>query len=227
MNWTITDVKLTAANWKFRYSNGWKIELDTTIDLGGGNIGVKVNTNLGGAVDNLIPGGADIANSVPGYYTVELSYTLGDGYTATLTKTGDIPLTDWTQTQVEAVGSGVDAANPNATPDLVWTWGNVLMADNGGLPTQNGDVYTWTWNSMIVAANEGWKLRTYNYVAPPQGGSVFDVGYSNIDLANSTSNLVDDGSGNIVISVGGSYNVTLTIDAADNDKKTITIVAAK
>ena len=119
---------------------------------------------------------------------------------------------------------GVSIDNPTAIPDPSgWGWGNVVVADNNGVPTQAGDVYTWTWTSIILEANEGFKLRTLNGVAPPSGGANFDVGYSAINTANSTSNLVDDGSGNIVVSTKATYNITLTIDAANNDVKEITI----
>ena len=224
MSWSVQNFELRGGDWKFRYSDGWKVELDTTLDIGGGNIGVKVNTNLGEAVDNLVPGGANIVNSAPGVYSITLAYTLGDGYTATVTKTGDLPLTNWTGVECDAVGTGVSIDNPTATPDPSgWGWGNVVVADNGGVPTQAGDVYTWTWTSIILEANEGFKLRTLNGVAPPSGGANFDVGYSAINTANSTSNLVDDGSGNIVVSTKATYNITLTIDAANNDVKEITI----
>lgn len=224
MSWSITDMELRGGDWKFRYSNGWKVELDTTLDIGGGNVGVKVNTNFGEAVDNLVPGGANIVNDNPGVYDISLDYTLGDGYTATVTKTGDLPLTNWDGVECDAVGTGVSADNTNAIPDpSSWGWGNVLVADNGGVPMVNGDVYTWTWTDIVLEANEGFKLRTLNGVAPPSGnGANFDAGFSAIDVANSSGNVADDG-GNITVTVKAAYDITLVIDAADNDSKTITI----
>ena len=56
MTFTITDVEMTKADFKFRYSGGWKVELDPDFDLGDGNSGIKVNCNFGTAVDNLVPG---------------------------------------------------------------------------------------------------------------------------------------------------------------------------
>ncbi|OYT15316.1 MAG: hypothetical protein B7C24_13645, partial [Bacteroidetes bacterium 4572_77] len=49
MTYTIASVPLTEDTWKFRYSNGWKIILDADFDLGDGNVGIKVNSNYGGA----------------------------------------------------------------------------------------------------------------------------------------------------------------------------------
>ena len=163
MSWEITDMELRGGDWKFRYSNGWKIELDTTLDIGGGNTGVKVNTNFGGALDALLPGGDNMVNDAPGIYTIGIAYTLGTGYVATAVKTGDLPLTNWTGVVCDAVGDGVSADNPAAIPDPSgWGWGNQLIGDNAGVPVVNGDVYTWTWTGIILEADQGFKVRTLN-----------------------------------------------------------------
>ncbi|MEA3450340.1 MAG: hypothetical protein U9Q83_00385, partial [Bacteroidota bacterium] len=79
---------LVIDQFKFRYSDGWKIILDTVVDLGGGDKGVKVNTNFGGTVDALVPGGDNIENTVNGIYTVTMDWVYGVGMTASLVKTG-------------------------------------------------------------------------------------------------------------------------------------------
>ncbi len=220
--WSIIGTELRSGDWKLRYSNGWKIELDTTLDDGNGNIGVKVNTNFGGSIDDLVPGGANIVNSDPGVYDITLSYTLGSGYTLTATKTGGLPLTDWTGVICDAVGTGVSSDNTNAVPDpSSWNWGNKLLAD--GAPTKVGDVYTWTWSNIVLEANEGFKLRTENGVAPTTGGANFDAGLEAVDHANSSANVDPATSGNLQVNTKGTYTIVLTIDAADNDKKVITI----
>lgn len=226
MSWTISNMELRGGDWKFRYSNGWKIELDTNLDLGGGKKGVKVNTNFGGAANALVPGGDNIVNADPGIYTCTMTYTLGTGYVATMTKTGSLPLTNWTGVVCDAVGTGVSADNPTATvPDpSSWGWGNRLIADNTGIPVVAGDLYTWTWTGIILEANEGFKLRTLDGVAPPSGGANFDAGYTALNVAASTPLIVDNG-GNLQATTKGSYTITLIIDAADNDSKEIIIIA--
>lgn len=223
MEWTLTGVELRNGDWKFRYSEGWKVELDTVLDLGGGNKGVKVNSNLGGAVDALIAGGANIVNTAPGVYNMKLAYEVGAGYTATITKTGDLPLTNWTGVQLDAVGTGVSIDNLLAIPDpSSWGWGNVLLADNGAIPTKVGDVYTWTWTGIILEASEGFKLRTLNGVAPPVNGANFDAGFTAVDVTASSPKVVDAG-GNLSVNAKGPFDITLTIDAADSDKIKIVI----
>jgi hypothetical protein len=219
MTWEINDMELRGGDWKFRYSNGWKIELDTV-----GTDDVKVNTNFGGATDALLPGGDNFVNDAPGIYTIEMAYTLGSGYTATLTKTGDLPLTNWTGVVCDAVGDGVSADNPNAIPDPSgWGWGNKLLGDNAGVPVVNGDVYTWTWTSMIIEADAGFKIRTENGEEPPSGGANFDAGYGNLDVDASSAKVIDLG-GNLGVDTKGAYTITIAIDAANSDAKTITIV---
>ncbi len=223
MSWTINDVEFHGGDWKLRYSNGWKIELDTTIDLGGGVVGVKVNTNFGGTIDALVPGGPNIVNADPGMYNFEFKYVLGTGYTLTATKTGDLPLTNWEGVKCDAVGTGVSADNANAIADpSSWGWGNKLLADNDGVPTKDGDVYTWTWTDIVLEAGEGFKVRTENGVAPPSGGANFDAGFAAVDQTNSSEH-VKDSQSNISVDTKGTYTIVLKIDAANSDAKTITI----
>ena len=223
MTWSKSNVELRGGDWKFRYSNGWKIELDTALDLGGGKKGVKVNTNFGGAISALVPGGDNMVNSAPGIYTISLAYTLGTGYVATLTKTGDLPLTNWTGVQCDAVGTGISIDNTNSIVDpSSWNWGRVMLADNGAVPVKVGDKYTWTWTNIILEANQGFKVRTKNGVAPPSGGANFDAGFSAVNVAASSPKVIDM-SGNLAVNAKGTFTIKLEIDAANSDAKKITI----
>ena len=93
--------------WKFRYSSGWKIELDANLDLGAGQKGVKVNTNLGGTIGALVAGGDNIKNDVYGEYTIELVWEAGVGYKATATKTGEGPVLAAYPDNLYMIGDGV------------------------------------------------------------------------------------------------------------------------
>lgn len=225
MTFSITDMELRGGDWKFRYSDGWKVEIDTT-DSNPDNH-VKVNTNYGGSVDALVPGGDNIVNSVPGVYSCSLVWTLGAAYSATLTKTDDLPLTNWTDVICDAVGDGVSADNTNAIADPSgWGWGNKLLAD--AAPTKNGDVYTWTWTNITLEADAGFKLRTENGVAPSNGnGANFDTGLESVDHDASSANVDAATTGNVTVSTKAAYNITLTIDAANSDAKKIVITDAK
>lgn len=230
MSWSLTDVELRDGKWKFRYSQGWKVELDTTIVVGQDDDqndikGVKANTNLGGSTSELVPGGDDITMSDPGVYNMTLDYTLEEGYSVTTERTGDIPPTDWTETEVELVGSGVSSDNADAVTDpSSWGWGNVLAAENNGLPTLSGDLYTWTWTGVVLEA-EGFKIRTKNAEAGPNGLS-WNIGFGSVDADASSALVVDDG-GNIKVTQKTTFDITLTIDAANADAKSVVITEAK
>ncbi|MCX6266885.1 MAG: hypothetical protein NTW16_05935 [Bacteroidetes bacterium] len=223
MSWELANVTLTGNQYKFRYSFGWKIIIDTTLDLGGSKKGVNVNTNLGFSKDTLLPGGGNINNKVPGIYTVNLSYTVGSGYKATLTKTGDLPMTNWTGVKCDAVGTGISSDNTNAIPDpSAWNWGNKLLADGGGIPTKTGNIYTWTW-TVIFEADQGFKVRSENGVAPPSGGANFDVGFAALNTTASAAEIVDGGGGNLKCTTKGTYTMKLNIDASNADKMEIVV----
>lgn len=201
MSWTKTNMTLKKGDWKFRYSDGWKVEIDTVLDLGGGKIGVKANTNFGGAVDALVAGGANIANNTPGIYTCSISYTLGTGYVATITKTGDIPPTDYSAYNMGLVGNGVyNGAN-------VHDWNSTILKH---VPVKNGNVYTWTFNDVKVTTAGSFKIR--------QGDdwTGLIVGYTQVTMAGTdAADFETNGDGNFVPKVNDAiYDMVLTIDAA-------------
>lgn len=209
---------------KFAYGGGWKIQLD---DAGL----VKANTNLGNDTDvaadlmpnDLVPNGKDI-NIARGIYTIKLTWKLAQGdiknsFSAEMKQTGTLEAVDYSNCEMELVGSGV-AEQEGSAPDTEsgWNWGNVLPA---GKPAVNGTVYTWTWNKAQLLA-DGFKIRT---VAAKESGGVaaFDLGGAAVDLANSVAG-IETPDGNIV-APAGTYDITLTIDGA-TDVKTIVIKPA-
>ncbi len=107
MSFKVEKLILLKNEWKFRYSNGWKIILDPEFDLGGGEKGIKVNSNFGGTINALDAGGGNIANDVYGEYTIELTWEAGKGYTAKATKTGDGPVLPEYPSNLYIIGSAV------------------------------------------------------------------------------------------------------------------------
>ncbi len=155
-----------------------------------------------------------------GNYTIELDAVSN---MFSITQNSAPELTDWTGVVLDAVGDGISADNPNASPDgSSWGWGNVILADNEGKPTEDVGVYTWTWEGIILEAASGFKIRTQNGEPAPENGIGFDVGFGAVDTEKSTDKVVDDG-GNITVSEKGTYNMTITIDALNGDVKTVTI----
>ena len=109
MTYTMENVKVESdGGFKFKYGNGWKIQLNTLAE--GADVNdpgyVKANTNLGNNAteddedikgNDLKPGGKNI-KIARGIYTITLKWNLAQGdvknsYSATLTKTGEVAVT--------------------------------------------------------------------------------------------------------------------------------------
>ncbi len=109
----ITGLELRQGDFKFRYGSGWKFELNTEAT-------VKANTNFGGTIDALVPGGSNIVfdKANEGIYTVKIKWsaqTGGLGMTAKLIKTGDVvPLPEYPET-LYMIGDGVGTWNWDET----------------------------------------------------------------------------------------------------------------
>jgi hypothetical protein len=197
-----TDIPLSIGDYKFRYSNGWKIILDTDLDVGGGDKGVKVNTNFGGAVDNLVPGGANINNATTGKYTITITWELGKSYVASLEKTGENDLNDYTDTELGFVGSGIIAA------DTVLGWNVTIDLKT---PAVNNTVYTWNWTNIQVtnADNGSFKIRE------GQDWNGVIIGYPQVTMTGDAADKFEtNDDGNFVPTQNGTYDFTLVVDAA-------------
>lgn len=200
MTFKVTDVTLTKADWKFRYSGGWKVELDTLLDIGNGNIGVKVNTNFGGAANALVPGGANIANDVPGIYTAQLVWTLGAGYTATLTKTGDLDVIDYSSTELGLVGDGLMVDGEQNT------WENTIMLH---VPVVDNETnYIWTYEGVEITTLGSFKIRE------GQDWNGKSVGYPDVTMAGLAADKFEtNNDGNFVPLEDGTFDIEFHIDA--------------
>ena len=203
MTWNLTGVEMGGGEWKFRYSGGWKVEIDTTIDLGDGKKGIKFNTNFGNDAASsafagaLVPGG-DNYTDASGVYDVSMTWTAGSGHTAVYTKTGDLPARDFSTVEVGLIGDGVQDGN----------WDGELFATT---PAKSGDVYTWAYNGVQLASAGGFKLRT--------SGTWDDIneGYSDIVTGPDAGDIQDNG-GNMQAKADGTYDIVFTIDAAAETK---------
>lgn len=195
MEFEATDVLMLKNDWKFRYSNGWKINIDTEFDLGGGKKGIKANSNLGGAVDALTAGGANIANTVYGLYKFTLTYEVGKGFTATQTKTGDgPPLAEYPEKLYmigDAVG-GWDWATidlpmvpVHSHPELFWKI--VRMEGTGGFKFAPGREWKGDFGVKGTATNGVYGKGTDNVPAPAAAGNYLVV----VNLKDETIEVID------------------------------------
>ncbi len=115
MEFVVENVTMLKNEFKFRYSDGWKVILDTQLDLGGGKLGVKVNSNFGGALNALDAGGGNIANAEYAVYKFTMTWELGVGTSVTMVKTGEAePLPEYPEA-LYMIGASVGG----------WTWATV------------------------------------------------------------------------------------------------------
>jgi hypothetical protein len=201
MTWSLTGVEMGGGEWKFRYSGGWKVEIDTTVDLGDGKKGVKFNTNFGNDAAGaafagaLVPGG-DNYTDASGVYDVSMTWTAGSGHTAVYTKTGDLPARDFSTVSLGLIGPGAGAG-----------WGD---ADDvfASTPSKEGDVYTWAYNGIALVGGEGFKIKT--------AGTWNDVniGYDTDIVVGPDAGDVSDNGGNFQVVADANYDLVVVIDAA-------------
>lgn len=207
-------VDMTPGDFKFRApekdpSNAWAHNL--------GLVGDK-RTVVEEANVALEAGGADI-NTPGGNYTITLDV---ENLRFTIVQNEAADLTDWDGVVLELVGAAISSENEGAQPDQAWSWGNVLLADNEGVPSHSEGKYTWTWEKVVIDADAGFKIRTLNGVAAPQNDINFDAGYDNLDAANSSSLVIND-DGNLMVTETGEFTIVFMIDAVNANEMTITI----
>ena len=195
MEFSSTNVAMTAGEFKYRYSNGWKIILTDEI---------KVNTNFGGAVSALEAGGANINNEEAGVYTATLKWELGKGTTATMTKTGDTPPPDYSANDLGFIGDAVWTA-----ADSAWGWGATYEKM---LPVVEGSNYTWSWSGVDVRNTGSFKIRQ------GEDWNGMNLGYNDVTMAGaSASNFEAADDGNFKPLADGVFNFVLTVDSAVGD----------
>ncbi len=204
VKFTIHDLELTRNDFKFRYSNGWKVILSPDFDLGDGNSGIKANSNLGGEIDNLIPGGDNLTNDEHGIYSVEIKWTLEQSYTAEIIKTGDIEYYNYSETEMGLIGEGITY---NGSP---LGWDNTAFLHTPSVT--NDFIYTWTYENIEVNTEGGFKFREgqdWNGLVPA---------YDDFTIyGESASDFESDSDLNFRALSNGFYNFEFVIDATTNE----------
>ncbi len=123
MEFVVEEVTMLENEYKFRYSDGWKVILDADYELTGGDKGIKVNSNFGGTLDNLVPGGDNLTNDTYGVYKYTMTWQLGQKTTASreFIREGE-PLAEYPE-QLYMIGNALNQedSDGDGTPDG-WQW---------------------------------------------------------------------------------------------------------
>jgi hypothetical protein len=198
MTFTVEDVAVEVGEFKYRYSNGWKIFMDAPDNT------VSVNTNFGKAVDDLEPGGANIANTERGVYKFTMKWTAGEAYEATMEKTGDLAPAPEYPEAMYLVGAATAYAwdAPGGKEDAV------MHKIAGG--AMNEGVY---WKIAHLAGGEGFKLSAANWSDP-------NLGHAQVTEFDAEGVAVTDVEGNMSVADSGMYLIVLDL----RDDKTMVSV---
>ncbi len=197
MTYTIPSVTMGVDSWKFRYSNGWKIILDPTYNNGTATAGLKVNTNFGGAISALVPGGGDMLNGTYANYKITLTYTLGSPITATFAYESDaVPLPEYPEAMY-VVGAGTaygwPAADPAENPNAA------MHKVAGGAPSEG--IY---WKICHLEAGQGFKVTAAGWSAP-------NLGFAEVDEYDANGFQITDNGGNMSVAASGMYMIVLNL----------------
>ncbi len=195
MEFVVDEVTMLESEYKFRYSNGWKVILDTVVDLGEGKTGVKVNSNFGGSLDNLVAGGDNIAQSTYAVYKYTMTWELGVGTTVTeeYVKEGEV-LAEYPDSMYivgSATAYGWDTPGDHATAAMHKIAGG---GDNDGI----------FWKICHLAAGEGFKLAASGWGDP-------NLGFAEVNEFDAEGVTVSDNGGNMSVVDGGMYIVVLDL----------------
>jgi hypothetical protein len=181
MTFEVSEIVLLENEWKFRYSNGWKIILDKEYDIDGVNKGIKVNTNFGGTIDALVPGGANIVNPTYGVWKITMTWTLADGCKAAIVWVKDAePLPEYPEAlyMIGATVGGWDWATidlpmipVHSHPELFWkiVWMEAGVADEG-VKFAPGKEWVGDFGKTGDATNGVWAKGSENVPGPATSG---------------------------------------------------------
>jgi hypothetical protein len=118
-----------------------------------------------------------------------------------MVKTGDLPLTDYSNTMFGLVGDGLIIDN------VMHNWDVTAQIQ---APAVNGNVYTWSFTDIGVStAGGGFKIRE------GEDWSASSYGYNDVTLTgDGAAEFETNGDGNFIpLEDGATYNMTFTIDA--------------
>ncbi len=204
-SWSATEVILRSGEWKLRFNCRWNLDRrkDPAAGFGFDN-GYQLFTNFGGTADNLATGNdqPNIPQTEDGKYTIVLDWTADDGFTMTVTRTGDAPVItfvpdehQWALTG-DATPNGWANDDPNDDPIGVDHDMNYEGYDAGS------NTYTWEMASLAFVPG-GFKFRANDKWDENMGWG------GNLTLMGDISDFSDDG-GNIKVGTAATYQIVLT-----------------
>jgi hypothetical protein len=216
-----TDIGLKGATgYRYRINDGWHaFEGPGQVTLS--SLGVE---SYGEAWDSGINDVGFYLDNIPhkenGVFTVRLEYdAANDEWTETKTKTGEL-LIDYSDKEMSIFGNAYTL--PGGAEG---NWGSGTDGYGLHVPTKAGNVYTWSWNDVVLIQDRefifledgAWGGVQIDFPGATNGGAAITGG----DIVDATTK--EKEFHNYYVVEGGTYDITLAIDAAANTR-TVTIV---
>jgi len=152
-SWTATGVVLREGDWKIRFNCRWSLERRDDIDAGfDASNGYQMFTNLGGSLGDLIPGGANIAQTEDGEYTLTMDWSPQNGWAFTSERTGDAPLITFNPDEYQMAVIG------DATAGAWDSDQNLFHKEESGVHTWYGVVTFADAGEYKFRANDAWAI---------------------------------------------------------------------
>ncbi len=194
ISFSIPSLPLFEDDYKFRYSNGWKVILDADYELEYDK-GIKVNANFGGEVGNLIAGGANLTNNYYANYTITITWSIESGHTASVEFESEAnPLSEYPESMYlvgEATAYGWD--QPGTYEDAI------MHKCAGGSETEG-----LFWKILHIEAGLGFKLSAEYWENP-------NIGFFEVDEFDPDGIEVINNDINFSIEESGMYMVVLDL----------------
>lgn len=208
MTTTVTETGLSAVLegvtlkedvFKFRFNCRWAIDrrLDVGQDFDNAN-GYSFWTNFGGSsIDLLVAGNRSDGGNIPvaeyAVYTVTFDWNAVDGFTASLTKTGEAePLPEY-PTAMYLTG---DATH--------YGWAEPATDALAAMTTVTGGVDGVFYKILYLEGGLGFKISAAGWSSP-------NLGFADVDSYDGDGETVSDNGGNMSIATSGMYTVVLDL----------------
>jgi len=185
MVWEVTDLTLLAGDFKFRHSGAWKQTIVAEPVI-------KVNTNFGGTLAALVPGGANIAflKADNGKYTVKAKWSKDKGMEFSMVKTGTVVVAEYPE-NLYMIGSSIGG----------WDWTGSYIIKMNPVHTHPNSFWAIAYIDPTVT-DPGFKFA-------PGKEWVGDFGVT----GTATAGVWSKGGSNIVVPAKGYYMVYVDLKA--------------
>jgi len=224
-SWTVEGAILRSGEWKVRFNCNWGINrrIDPNGSLDDAANGYQSFTNFGGDISSLVTGGANIAQTDDGEYTLTLNWTPRDGFFLDVDRTGDAPVITFNPNDYQMAVIG-DATAMGWDADR-----NLFHKEDAGVHTWYGVVTFADTGMYKFRANDGWDINYGGDLAgltnggdniPTPGAGAWYIALSTADEGETWSAMVSDqGWGVIGDATPGGWDsdTDMTADGFDAD----------